>query len=52
MMGDQLVDGFFIPLPDIGTTEAPTVADRCRNLIAMLRIDAAEPDDDDPVSMQ
>ena len=32
--------------------EAPTVADRCRALIAMLRIDAAEPDDDDPVSMQ
>ena len=32
--------------------EAPTVADRCRNLIAMLRIDAAEPDDDDPISMQ
>lgn len=32
--------------------EAQTVADRCRNLIAMLRIDAAEPDDDDPISIQ
>ncbi len=32
--------------------EAATVADRCRTLTAMLRIEAAEPDDDDPMSLQ